>query len=226
MQKRFRAFAMTIPLLLFAAGEQQALPALDIEDARQPATNKTEAAPQPAPAKARRGGKKLNRRPRGLAKMNKGRSRQHSRRNSTATVAARRLYILRREYTRRTRRLLIVTSFRRTPAEQARALRNIIRRRGMGYMLSLYKNGPAIREIANAYRAHRRHPQEAQRQMTIVIENQIARNVYVSAHLRGQAVDIRSRGRNGARLPILRDVARGVGAQVSVEADHFHVRLV
>jgi hypothetical protein len=233
MQKKFRAFAMTIPLLLFALGEQQAHPLPEIEDGTQPAetpapapVNKTEPAQQPSAAETTVGDRKTRRRPRGLARTNRRRSRQKSRRNSSASVAAQRLYILRREYARRTRRPLIVTSFRRSPSQQARATRNNIRRRGLAYVLALYKHSPAIREIANAYRANRRNPKQAQEQMTVVIENQIARGVYVSAHLRGEAADIRSRGRNGARLRILREVAHDVGAKVSVEPDHYHVRLV
>ena len=232
MQKKFRAFAMTILLLLFACGEQQALPLSEIEEERQLAevavpsvVSKTETAQQLPAAKATRRGKKTRRMPHVLGRTNVKRSRQKSRRNSTTSVAVQRLYILKREYNRRTRRHLIVTNFQRSPAQQARIVRNIIRRRSIAYLLSLYRHSPAIREIANAYIKNRRSPQRAQRRLTVVIENQIARGVYVSEHLRGQAVDIRSRGRNGARLSILRAVAHDIGAKVSVEPDHFHVRL-
>jgi hypothetical protein len=236
MQKKFRAIAMTIPLMLFAVGEQQAHPLPEIEDAVQPAEAvtppaaeiKTGLAKQSSTPKATRAGKKTRKAPRGLAakKTRKQPPRRKPRRDSTASVAARRLYILRREYAKRTKRPLVVTSFLRTPSQQANAIRNLIKRRGLAYVLKLYRYSPAIREIANAYRENRRSPQKAQQQMTVVIENQVARGVYVSQHLRGLAADVRLRGRNGARLPILRDVARGVGAKVSVEPDHIHVRLV
>lgn len=235
MQKKFRAIAMTIPLVLFALGEQQAHPLPEIEDAVQPAEAATshaadvkkEPAKQSATPKATRPGKKPRKAPRGLAKKTKKQQPlRKSRRDSTASVAARRLYILRREYAKRTKHPLVVTSFLRTPSQQAQIIRKLIKRRGLAYVLKLYRYSPAIREIAKASRENRRSPLKAQQQMTIVIESQIERQVYVSQHLRGLAADVRSRGRNGARLSILRDVARKVGVKVSVEPDHIHVRLV
>jgi hypothetical protein len=130
------------------------------------------------------------------------------------------------EYTKRTGLPLIITDFNRTAPEQARMVRKIIRKRGIAYVLDLYRHSPAIREIVNVYLANRRRPQKALARMTITIQNQIAQGIYVSEHLRGRAVDIRSRGRNGARLSVLRAVAHKVGAKVSVEPDHVHVRLV
>jgi hypothetical protein len=235
MQKKFRAIAMTIPLLFFAVGEQQAHPLPEIEDVVQPAEAasphvadvKVEPAKRSATPKATRPRRKLRKAPRGLAKKTRRQQPlRKSRRDSTASVAARRLYILRREYGKRTKHPLVVTSFLRTPSQQAQITRKLIKRRGLAYVLKLYRYSSAIREIADAYRENRRSPLKAQRQMTIVIENQIERQVYVSQHLRGLAADVRSRGRNGARLHILRDVAREVGARVSVEPDHIHVRLV
>jgi hypothetical protein len=231
MQKKFKTIAITIPFLLFMSGEPHALafPGIvrgeaeprPVEQApASPVVNKTAVARKQQTAKA------IRKRPRGLERMAKRRQRRKSRRNSTASVAARRLYIIKREYTKLTNQHLVVTSFVRTPAQQAHAIRNNIRRYGMAYVLFTYRYSPAIHEIADAYRPNRQKPQEAQRRMTVVIQNQIARGVYVSAHLRGQAVDIRSRGRDGAHLHVLRNVARGVGAKVSVEADHFHLRLV
>ncbi|HEX7955862.1 MAG TPA: hypothetical protein VF508_02910 [Pyrinomonadaceae bacterium] len=235
MQKKFRAIAMTIPLVLFALGEQQAHPLPEFEDAVQPAEAatpraadvKTEPAKQSATPKTSRAGRKPRKAPRILAKKaRKPQPRRKSRRESTASIAARRLYILRREYAKRTKHPLIVTSFLRTPSQQAQITRKLIKKRGLAYVLKLYGFSPAIREIANAYRANRRSPLKAQQRMTLIIEKQMERQVYVSQHLRGLAADVRSRGRNGARLPILRDVARGVGAKVSAEPDHIHVRLV
>jgi len=240
VKKKFRTLAITIPFLLFMFGEQQVHPFPVIhggEDELHPEgtalvstpVNKTDSTQKTSTAKVA-GGSKILRVPRKhrrkAVKTATGKLRRKAGRNSSASLAARRLYAIRREYVRRTRRPLIVTSFRRSPAQQARAIRNNIRRHGMASVLSLYGHSPAIREIANAYRANRRRLQRALRQMTVVIQKQIARDVFISHHLRGLAVDIRSRGRNGAQLSVLRDVARKAGGKVSVEADHFHVRLV
>lgn len=237
MNKNFKTVAISIPFLLFMFGEPQAHPLTEIlrgEDEPRPVellvspAVKPGSAPKPSTATVVKGSKNsgARRRPRRSAKKAKRQWRRKNARNSAASVAARRLYIIRREYVRRTRRHLVVTSFRRSPASQSRAIRNNIKRHGIAYVMSLYGHNAAIREIANAYRANRRNPQKAQEQMTIVIQNQIARGVYVSGHLRGLAADIRSRGRNGARLSVLRDVAQEVGGKVLVEADHYHLRLV
>ena len=231
MQKKFKTFAMTLSLLFFAVGEQQAHPQPDnvIEpppaEAPAPvAENQAPPAQQLTKAGAPREGRKSRKAPVRVAKKNKRKSNRKSR-QSRFSVAAQRLYILRSKYAKRMHRNLVVTSFRRTPAQQARAIRNNIRRRGLAYVLKLYRYSPAIREIAQTYRMNRRNPQQAQKQITALIEEQMARGVFVSRHLNGLAADIRSRGRDGARLSVLRDVANEVGAKVSVEPDHFHVRL-
>ena len=231
MQKKFKTFAMTLSLLFFAVGEQQAHPQPDnvIEPAAAEAPapvaeNQTQPARQLTKAGAPRGGTKSRKPPIRVAKKKNHESNRKSR-QSRYSIAARRLYILRSRYAKLMHRNLVVTSFRRTPAQQARAIRNNIRRRGFAYVLKLYRYSPAIREIAQAYRMNRRNPQQAQKQMTAVIEQQMARGVFVSRHLNGLAADIRSHGRDGARLSVLRDVANEVGAKVSVEPDHFHVRL-
>jgi hypothetical protein len=237
VNKKFKTVAITIPFLLFMFGEPQAHPLTEIlrgEDEPRPLelfvspAVKPDSAQKPPTAKVVKENKNSSarRRPRGLAKKAKGQWGRKAGRNSAASVAARRLYIIRREYVRRTRRHLVVTSYRRTPAGQARAIRNNIRRHGIANVMSLYGNRAAIREIAKAYRANRRNPQKAQKQMAIVIQKQMARGIYVSGHLRGLAADIRSRGRNGARLSVLRDVAQEVGGKVLVEADHYHLQLV
>jgi hypothetical protein len=147
-------------------------------------------------------------------------------RNSLSDIALQRWHQMGRIYVRRTKRPLIATSFKRTPMEQARAMRNNIRRYGVRYVLGIYRHSAAAREIIWAYSANHHRPQQALTEMSHIISTQVARGVYVSDHLRGNAVDIRSRGRNGARLAILREAAHEVGATVLKEIDHYHVRLV
>lgn len=153
-------------------------------------------------------------------------SRQQAKLKSPAATANRRWRQIQRIYVNRTKRPLIATSRKRTPSDQARVTRQNIRRYGVRYVLNLYRNGPAIREIVRAWRVNRKSMRKAQAAMTEVITAQVNRGVFVSDHLRGVAVDVRTRGRNGARMGILRDVAQQVGATVYKEVDHAHIKLV
>lgn len=120
---------------------------------------------------------------------------------------------------------LIITSGYRTPAGQARAIYSNLRLYGVRYVLSLYRRKAAIREIVNAYRGRRQRPRRALVAMTRVIEAQVKRGVFISKHMLGRAFDVRSGGHNGARLPVLREVAQELGGTVMVEQNHYHVEL-
>lgn len=129
------------------------------------------------------------------------------------------------EYYRLTGKWLEISSGYRTPLLQARAMHRNLRAYGISYVLGVYHRGAAIREIVAVYRRNRRRPQGAISLMTRVIEAQLRRGVYVSDHLRGQAIDVRSRGPRGANLSALREVARSMRARVLVEKNHYHVEL-
>lgn len=241
MQKKFKAVAITIPFMLFMSGEQHAHPLPELlrgeadprpvaEAVASPAVTKTDSPQrQQQSAKAASGNRKpgaSRKRPRGLTRTAKRRPHQESKRSSSTAIAARRLHILKRDYARCTRQPLPITSFDRTAAEQARAIHYNLRTYGIRYVLRTYGGSSTIREIVRPYKANRRRPQQAQRKMTRVIEAQVARGVYISDHLLGRAVDIRSRGRSGARLSVLRDIARKMGGKVLVEVDHYHYKLL
>lgn len=102
-------------------------------------------------------------RPRASAKIANVRSHRKAGRNSAPSVAALRLYTLKREYVRRTRRPLIVTSFRRSPAQQARAIHNSVVAGGFADVLSFSRYSPAIREevATTAYGANHIMPGDA-----------------------------------------------------------------
>jgi hypothetical protein len=102
-------------------------------------------------------------------------------------------------YFRRTGKHLTVTSGTRDAAQQARAMYKMMRLGGDP--LRLYRNKEAAREIKRAYeqaRAAKKSPDDIVNEMYSVIQKQIARGVYISAHLRAGAVDVRSRDLNGA----------------------------
>jgi hypothetical protein len=130
-----------------------------------------------------------------------------------------------RRYQRWERKRLKITCISRTPAGQARAIRKNLTLYGSSYVIATYRRKSAIRAVVAAYNANRRSAKKAVREMTRVIQAQVNRGVFISNHLRGLAVDVRSRGRYGARLSVLRRVAQSMGARVSVERDHYHVDL-
>jgi hypothetical protein len=234
--KKLRALVITVPLLLLMTEENaRALPVSAMMRGQyesrptegEPTTlsaNKTNSAPTPSKGKAA-GGKKsaavAHRRRHGRRHL-----RRKARHYSAAARARERFKRIESDYERRTRKHLVVTDRGRTPSQQARAIRGLIRRHGVEYVRNLYINRPAINEILAAHLENRRHPQRAQRGMTRVIEAQVARDVFVSKHLRGLAVDIRRHGKGAARLSALRAAARKVGATVLVEPECYHLNLV
>lgn len=122
-------------------------------------------------------------------------------------------------------RQLVITSGYRTPSGQARAMYNNLRRYGVAYVLRVYRQKAAVREIVAAYKPRRARPRRAIAAMTRVIEAQTQRGLFVSRHLLGRAFDVRSRGRHGARLSLLREVTQEMGGRVLVEKSHYHVEL-
>lgn len=101
-------------------------------------------------------------------------------------------------YFRRTGKHLTVTSGTRDAGQQARAMYKMMRLGGDP--MRLYRNKEAAREIKRAYeqaRAAKKSPDGIVNEMYSVIQQQIAQGVYISAHLRAGAVDVRSRDLNG-----------------------------
>jgi hypothetical protein len=234
-QKKITAVALSIPLFLFMTSEQRAAPVFTrspsepqsaVESPASAIDNQT-APVQPNSTGMAAGGKKKSgahrRRPRELARRP---SRRKYVRSSAPALASRRLRILKREYARRTGRQLVITSFGRTPEAQARAIRHNLNAYGVRYVLSVYRGSAAIRQIVRTYKANRGHQPQAQREMARVIKAQVANGTYISDHMRGRAVDIRSRGREGARLTVLQNIAHEIGGSVFREIDHYHYKLV
>jgi hypothetical protein len=238
MPRKITAVALsTILLVLYAYSEPYAHPLflpddseiLDVEQPAFPAGEKVEPAPQPAATKTSSKAEKKKTPPRPRfdpGRETAGKRGQKVKGKSPSAIANRRWKTLQRIYINRAKRPLIATSRTRTPYTQARVTRENIHRYGVRYVLRLYRNGPAIREIVRAWRTNRNDPRKAQAAMTEVIQSQVAHGVFISDHLRGLAVDVRTRGRNGARMGILRDVAQEVGATVTKEVDHAHIKLV
>lgn len=97
-------------------------------------------------------------------------------------------------YFRRTGKHLTITSGTRDAADQAKAMYKMMRLGGDP--LRLYRNKEAAREIKRAYeqaRAAKKSPDDVVGDVHAVIQKQMARGIYISAHLRAGAVDVRSR---------------------------------
>jgi hypothetical protein len=132
-------------------------------------------------------------------------------------------------YFRRTGKHLTVTSGTRDPVQQARAMYKMMRLGGDP--LRLYRNKEAAREIKRAYeqaRAAKKSPDDIVTDVHAVIQKQVARGVYISAHLRAGAVDIRSRdlGRT-EKKHFVSSVAEMKDTQMLEEftPPHFHLQI-
>ncbi len=131
------------------------------------------------------------------------------------------------EYYRKTEASIHVTSGTRTPASQAQA---------MYYKLSngdspgLYANQIAVNEIVQAYRggvAAKKSRTDIIVDMTQVIENQVARDVYISRHLRAGAIDVRSNNMTPEQKRAFREAVATVSGVTVIEEripPHFHLQ--
>jgi hypothetical protein len=132
-------------------------------------------------------------------------------------------------YFRRTGKHITVTSGTRDATRQAKAMYKMLRLGGD--VLRLYRNKEAVREVKRAYDAGRaagKAPDDVVASMYSVIQRQIARGVYISAHLRAGAVDIRSRDMSSADKKAFAAAvteAKGVTLLEESTPPHFHLQV-
>lgn len=132
-------------------------------------------------------------------------------------------------YFRRTGKELVVTSGTRDPARQAEAMHELFRHGAD--VLGLYKDKTAVREIKSAYDEERsaEHPPEAMiAALERVIRAQIDRGVFISAHLREGAVDIRNRDMTPAEKRAFLEGVDEVGGVFALEESrppHYHLQI-
>lgn len=132
-----------------------------------------------------------------------------------------RLQDLADRYFQRTGGSLHITSGYRPPDRQAAAMYDLIVNNGTGYVRDLYANKGAVDQILSAYRNNNSSRSAAIAAMTRTISDQTARGVYISDHLRSQAIDIRT----SANFSVLRDIVREMGGSILNEGNHYHVEL-
>lgn len=132
-------------------------------------------------------------------------------------------------YFRRTGKELVVTSGTRDPARQAEAMHELFRHGAD--VLGLYKDKAAAREIMSAYeegRSTEQPPEALIAALEQVIHAQIDRGVFISAHLREGAVDIRNRDMTSAEKRAFLDGVEEVGGVLALEESrppHYHLQI-
>ncbi|WP_437667534.1 hypothetical protein [Sorangium sp. So ce1182] len=132
-------------------------------------------------------------------------------------------------YFRRTGKELVITSGTRDPARQAEAMHELFRHGAD--VLGLYKDKAAAREIMSAYEeglSTEQPPEALIAALEQVIRAQIDRGVFISAHLREGAVDIRNRDMTPAEKRAFLDGVEEVGGVLALEESrppHYHLQI-
>ena len=148
---------------------------------------------------------------------------------SLAPPVAARIQQIDEAFARRTGKHLIVVSGTRDPARQARAMIRVIELGGS--LTRLYEDREAASEIQKSYdraRAARKRPEEVVAAVQATIQAQIQRGIYISAHLRAGAVDIRNTVMTEAERKAFRSAVREVGNVSLLEEHrppHFHLEI-
>lgn len=116
---------------------------------------------------------------------------------------------------------VVVTSGIRSPAQQAAALAVKLRRGDD--LFALYKRHDLVAEIVEAAGDTSDPDVDA---MTRAVEAQVARSQFLSVHLSGAAVDLRTRDLSREQRDQLVAAVRQLGAKPVVESDHLHVERI
>ena len=135
-------------------------------------------------------------------------------------------------YFKATKSRLVVTGGSRTPVRQAQLMYDKLVHGDD--IVSLYENKGAATEVRNAYReavAKRLKRKATIKAMREVIEGQMTRNVFVSKHLKANAVDVRSWNMKGRLEQALKEAVKSeAGVTMMDERDgaepHFHLNLL
>lgn len=109
---------------------------------------------------------------------------------------------------------IVVTSGTRAPAEQAAAMLTKLER-GED-LFALYKDDDLLEEILEVA------PDVDQ--MAEVIQDQVDQGLYISAHLREDALDFRTRDLAAAQVEALKHAIQVLGGEVVKETDHLHMQ--
>jgi hypothetical protein len=106
----------------------------------------------------------------------------------------------------------MVTSGIRTVDEQASAMWNNFNERGYAYMDRLYAADVSPLKTAKSVNDVR-----------VMIQNLLNRGIYLSDHMKGEAIDFRVNDLSAAQKSQLMNSIKSLGLEFLDEADHFHV---
>ena len=118
---------------------------------------------------------------------------------------------------------LVVTSTDRSAERQARAMFVMFARGGP---IAPYRDRAALAEVRAAYDDNiARGGDAALEAMTAALERQMARDVFISNHMNGRAVDVRYMAMPDWRVDILRQAADQMGFRLIEETNPPHIHI-
>jgi hypothetical protein len=122
----------------------------------------------------------------------------------------------------------VVTSGTRDPDTQAQLI--YVKLQAGEDLLRLYRDRVAVLELKRIYdtgRDEKRSRSNIVGQLAAAIRSQIKRGVFISAHLRSGAADVRSTNMSEAEKRAFSEIARDAGLSVMLESTppHFHLQL-
>jgi len=129
---------------------------------------------------------------------------------------------------KRTGKTFVVTSGTRDPDNQAALIYDkLVQGEDL---LKLYKDKSAVLELVHAFeeaRADKKSKAQTVAAIAATIRAQMKRGIYISAHLKAGAADVRSSTMSPAEKRIFAEAAKDVGLAIMLEATppHFHLQL-
>lgn len=132
------------------------------------------------------------------------------------------------KFHKRTGKTFVVTSGTRDPDSQAELIYSKL---ASGEdLMKLYKDKSAVLELVKVFelaRGEKRSKSSTVAAIAAAIRAQMKRGIYISAHLKAGAADVRSTTMSPSEKRAFAEIARDVGWSVIIEATppHFHLQL-
>jgi hypothetical protein len=120
---------------------------------------------------------------------------------------------------------IYVTSGIRTPEAQARALAGKVAAGSTRQALDDLYAGSAILEVLGAAWPNVPGATFNEAVATQILKAQVARGIYLSRHMRGDAVDLRVSNLSAGQVEAVRSAAAALGAEVIVESQPPHIHI-
>ena len=124
-----------------------------------------------------------------------------------------------KDLSRRTDVPVHVTSGTRPPLQQAQAVASLRYKRGDASVRALYAQKDLIDEVLAKDKSDTAG-------MAKVLEKQVRRGRFLSRHMRGDAIDLRTNNLTSAQVATLTAAVRAMGAKALLEPDHLHVERI